>query len=79
MSDTFNAGDYEEAFGAEIAQVCLDGMLAVNNQGARMELLQEALLHLRTRKHPKRASGGFSVVMVGVIEVGLKNLPKVAQ
>ena len=71
MNKTFNAGDYEEAYGAEVAQACLDDMLALDNQGARMERLQEALLHLRTRKHPKRAAGGFAVAMVNVIEIGL--------
>jgi hypothetical protein len=53
-------------------------MLASNTQAEHCIALTAALLDLQRLPHPDRAAGGFAVAMVNVLEIGLKNLPKVA-
>lgn len=76
---TYTTGDCSEHAGSAIGGNCLDRMLNSARQAESGEVLQTALLELQRLPHPKRAAGGFTAALVGVIEVGLKNLPKVAE
>lgn len=77
--NTYTAGDSAEQAGALIAKNVLDDILNATSQAVRGVALHAALLDLQRLTHPKRAAAGFAVMLVNVLEVGLKNLPKVAE
>ena len=71
-----DAGDRAEEDGAAIARDCLNEMLNADGQALRIRILQNAILEMGRLQHPKRAAGGFSVVMAPVIELGLAHAPR---
>lgn len=71
------AADRAEQAGAVIAHDCLNEMLTAQGQVLHARILHNALLELGRLKHTKRATGGFTVCMVSVIEQGLESLQKV--
>lgn len=71
------AADCAEQAGGLIATNCLNDILNAPSQAESMATLQTALIDLQRLPHPKRAAGGFAVALLPVLEVGLKNLPKV--
>jgi len=73
-----DAGNLAEQAGAGIGIDCLNAVLAGKTQGERLRAIQSAVLDLQRLAHPKRAAGGFAGVLVNTLEIGLKNLPKVA-
>ena len=76
---TYTAADCAEHAGNAIATNCLNDILNAPSQAASMAALRTALIDLQRLPHPKRAAGGFAVALVNTLEVGLKNLPKVAE
>ena len=75
----FTAADCSEQAGNTLANSLLNDLLAADSQALRVALIQSAILDLATLQHHDRAVAGFAVALVNVIEVGLRNLPKVAQ
>ena len=75
----FTAADCSEQAGNTLAHALLNDLLAADSQALRVALIQSAILDLATLQHHDRAVAGFAVALVNVIEVGLKNLPKVAE
>lgn len=75
----FTAADCSEQAGNTLANSLLNDLLAADSQALRVALIQSAILDLGTLQHHDRAAAGFAVALVNVIEVGLRNLPKVAQ
>ncbi len=75
----FTAADCSEQAGNTLANSLLNDLLAADSQALRVALIQSAILDLATLQHHDRAVAGFAVALVNVIEVGLKNLPKVAE
>jgi hypothetical protein len=73
------AADCAEQAGHLIAENVLSDILNRGTQAERSAILSEALLSLATMPHPERAAGGFAVALLPVLEVGLKNLPKVSE
>lgn len=73
---TLTVGDTAEQAGHALGAYCLDGILASRTQADALIQLTEALTALQALDHP-RATGGFTVALVNVIEVGLQHLPKV--
>ena len=73
---TLTVGDTAEQAGHALGAYCLDGILASHTQADALIQLTEALTALQALDHP-RATGGFTVALVNVIEVGLQHLPKV--
>ena len=72
----FTAADCAEQAGNTIANSLLNDLLASDNQALRGALIKSAILNLATLQHHDRAAAGFSVGIVNVLEIGLKNLPK---
>lgn len=70
------AADCAEQAGAEIGNRLLNDLLAADNQGQRIAMLQAAILKLAELQHHDRAAGGFAGALVNTLEVGLENLPK---
>ena len=70
------AGDAAEIEGSDIARVLLDNLLQSENQAQKSILIHAALIDLQHLPHAKRAAGGFAVMLVNVLEVGLQHLPK---
>ena len=70
-------GDCAEISGGAIASDLLNDLLAARNQCRTVVLIQAAIVKLATLQHHDRAADGFAVGIVNVLEVGLKNLPKV--
>lgn len=66
-----DAENRAEQAGGGIGIDCLNAMLAAKTQGERMRAIQSALIDLQRLPHPKRATGGFSVALVNVLERGL--------
>ncbi len=75
----YSTGDCAEQAGLAIASNCLDAMLNSASQAESGDALKTALLDLQSLPHLERAAGGFTAALIYVIEVGLKNLPKVAE
>ncbi len=75
----WTAADLAEQAAHSIASNCLQAMLSSASQAFSGEAHKTALLDLQRLPHPKRAAGGVIAALVNVIEVGLKNLPKVAE
>ena len=65
-----------ERAGAAIGGNLLDALLAADNQGQRVALIQSAVLSLATLKHHDRAAGGFAGLLVNVLEIGLQHAPR---
>lgn len=70
-TQTYTAADCAEQAGSAIASNCLDGILASKTQAEAMAILQTALLDLQRFPYQDRAAGGFAVMLVNVIELGL--------
>jgi hypothetical protein len=66
-----DAGNLAEQAGGGIGLDLLNAILAAKNQGERSIEIQSAILKLQALPHPRRAAGGFAVVMVNVLERGL--------
>lgn len=73
---TLTVGDTAEQAGHALGVYCLDEILAGHTQADALIQLTEAFTALQALDHP-RATGGFAVALVNVIEVGLQHLPKV--
>ena len=67
-----DAGNLAEQAGAGIGLDCLNVILAAEIQGERIRAIQSAVLELQRLAHPERAAGGFSGVLVNVLERGLE-------
>ena len=73
----FTAADCSEQAGNTIASALLNDLLAADSQALRGALIRSAIVNLATLQHHDRAAAGFAVGLVNVLEIGLKNLPKV--
>jgi hypothetical protein len=73
------AGDCAEMSGGAIASALLDDLMNAHHQCRMTVLIQAAIVKLSAMRHHDRAAAGFAVGIVNVLEVGLKNLPKVAE
>jgi hypothetical protein len=73
---THTAADCAEQAGSMIGNRLLNDLLATDNQGTRIAMLQAAILKLAELQHHDRAAGGFAVALVNTLEIGLENLPK---
>ena len=76
---TYTAAECAEQAGSLIASNFLNAILNAHSQAESMAALHKALLDLQRLPHHKRAAGGFAVALVNVLEIGLQNLPKVAE
>lgn len=65
------SGDLSEQHGFALAESALNAMLAASDQADRCDILHKALLELQRLPHAKRAAGGFTAMVVNVIERGL--------
>ncbi len=74
---TYTAADRAEQAGHTIGANCLDAIFAGRSQANAVTVLQAALIGLQKLPHQKRATAGFAVALVSVIEQGLQHLPKV--
>jgi len=75
----FSESDCAAQAGAVIAENCLNGMLDLDNQTDRANLLAAALVDLATLKHHEHAAAGFAGALVAVIERGLKRIGNASQ
>ena len=66
-----DAGNLAEQAGAGIGIDCLNAVLAEATQAKRVRAIQSAVLDLQRLAHPRRATAGFSVALVNVLERGL--------
>jgi len=78
-SGKFTESDCAAQAGAAIADNCLNGMLDLDNQTDRANLLAAALVDLATLKHHEHAAAGFAGALVAVIERGLKRIGNASQ
>lgn len=69
-----DSGNQSEQFGSAAAIDCLNELLAADNAGERIEIIQNAIINLQDTMHPDRAAGGFAVALESVIERGLECL-----
>ena len=67
----YTAADCAEQAGHAIGVNCLDAILAGCSQAEAVTVLQAALVALQTLDHQDRATAGFAVALVSVIEQGL--------
>ena len=74
--EAYDADDCAEQAGHALGADCLDAILAGHSQADHCKSLTKALTALQAVDHP-RATAGFAVALVNVIEVGLQHLPKV--
>lgn len=70
--NTHTAADCAEQAGHAIGANCLDAILASQTQAVAVTVLQAALVDLQKLPHPDRATAGFAVALVSVIEQGLE-------
>lgn len=66
-----DAGNLAEQAGAGIGLDLLNAILAADTQGERIRAIQSAVLELQRLAHPERATAGFAVSLVNVLERGL--------
>lgn len=71
MKRTLTSGDCSEQLGSILASGALNEILGASCQAERGDILKTAILELQKLPHPKRAVGGFSGVLVNVLERGL--------
>ena len=69
-----DGGNLAEQAGNAAAIDCLNELLATDNQGERIRIIQNAITGLQNTTHPERAAGGFAVALESVIERGLEAL-----
>ena len=69
---TLTVGDTAEQAGHALGVYCLDEILAGHTQADALIQLTEALTALKALDHP-RATAGFAVALVSVIEQGLNH------
>lgn len=69
-----DAGNLAEQHGSAAAIDCLNELLVTDSASERITLIQAAILSVQSATHPKRAAGGFAVVLENVIERGLEAL-----
>ena len=69
-----NSGDLAEQAGAMIASRALEATQALPTQAERFAVLTDAIGDLcDTPTHPRRAIGGFSVVLIGRLDHVIAN------
>ena len=66
-----DTGNLAEQAGAGIGIDCLNAILTGKTQGARLGVIESAILSLQRLAHPERAVGGFAGVLVNSLERGL--------
>ena len=69
-----DSGNLAEQAGNAAGIDCLNELLATDNQGERIRIIQNAITGLQNTTDPERAAGGFAVALEGVIESGLEML-----
>ena len=69
-----DGGNLAEQAGNAAGIDCLNELLATDNQGERIRIIQNAITGLQNTTHPERAAGGFAVALESVIERGLEAL-----
>jgi hypothetical protein len=71
-------GDLAEQAGAEIALDCCDALRQArdNTQGARVQIIQNALMRLRDTGNHQRAAGGFAGIFEIAAMGGLRGLDR---
>jgi hypothetical protein len=71
-------GDLAEQAGAEIALDCCDALREArdNTQGARVQIIQNALMRLRDTGNHQRAAGGFAGIFEIAAMGGLRGLDR---
>ena len=69
-----DGGNLAEQAGNAAGIDCLNELLATDNQGERIRIIQNAITGLQNTTHSERAAGGFAVALESVIERGLETL-----